>query len=76
MVAILDLHWTSPGAYAAVASSPCPMRPLGGLLAVGRYTFQPNPAVIYDLFNEPFLYGNYFTNPTRMPGSAGWTAAL
>jgi hypothetical protein len=66
MVAILDLHWTSPGAYAAVAQQPLPDadHSVAFWQSVAT-TFKANPAVIYDLFNEPFLYSSYFTNPNQ-----------
>jgi hypothetical protein len=66
MVAIIDLHWTSPGPYAAVAQQPVPDadHSVAFWQSVAT-TFQYNPAVIYDLFNEPFLYSNYFTNPNQ-----------
>jgi hypothetical protein len=68
MVAILDLHWSAPGAYAAIAQQP--MADADHSIAfwssvAAAYT--GDPAVIFDLYNEPFLYGSYFTNPSQNP---------
>ncbi len=68
MIAILDLHWTSPGAYAAVAQQPMADadHSIAFWQSVATY-FAGDPATIFDLFNEPFFYGNYFTNPSQDP---------
>ncbi|MGA8014753.1 MAG: cellulase family glycosylhydrolase [Candidatus Dormiibacterota bacterium] len=66
MIAILDLHWTSPGAYAAVAQQPMADADHSVTFwqSVATY-FKSDPAVIFELFNEPFFYGSYFTNPSQ-----------
>ncbi len=68
MIAILDLHWNSPGAYAAVAQQPMPdadhsvdfWRSVAG-------AYRTDPAVIYDVYNEPYLYGAQFSVPAQDP---------
>ena len=68
MYAILDLHWTSPGPYAAMTQQP--MADTDHSIAFWQSvasTFKANPAVIFDLFNEPFFYGSYLANPNENP---------
>lgn len=57
MYAVLDLHWTSPGAYAAYGQQP--MADADHSITFWQQvaaTFKADPAVIFDLFNEPFFY--------------------
>ena len=66
MVAILDLHWNAPGAYAAIGQQP--MADADHSITFWQSvatTFKSDPAVIFDLYNEPFLYSSYFTNPSQ-----------
>ncbi|HZE15347.1 MAG TPA: cellulase family glycosylhydrolase, partial [Mycobacterium sp.] len=68
LYAILDLHWTSPGGYAAVTQQP--MADTDHSIAFWQSvasTFKSDPAVIFDLFNEPFFYGSYLANPNQDP---------
>jgi endoglucanase len=68
MIAILDLHWSSPGAYAAVAQQPMPDADHSVTFWQSIATaYKSDPAVIFDLFNEPFLYGSYFSNASQDP---------
>lgn len=68
MYAILDLHWSSPGGYAAVTQQP--MADTNHSIAFWKSvasTFKPNRAVIFDLFNEPFFYSSYMADPSENP---------
>ena len=68
MTAILDLHWSAPGQYAAIDQQP--MADADHSITFWSQVataYRNDPAVIYDLYNEPFLYGNYFTNPSQDP---------
>ena len=68
MIAILDLHWSSPGAWAAIAQQPMADEDHSVAFWQSVATdYKGNPAVIFDLFNEPFLYSNYFTNSKQDP---------
>jgi endoglucanase len=56
LYAILDLHWSAPGA--AKATKMQPMADRSHALDFWRSvaaTFKDDPAVIFDLYNEPFL---------------------
>lgn len=57
MVAILDLHWSSPGPYAAYWQQPMADAqhsiPFWHSVASA---FKSDPAVMFDLYNEPFFY--------------------
>jgi len=68
MIAILDLHWSAPGAWAAIAQQPIADadHSIAFWHSVATY-FKGDPALIFDLYNEPFLYSNYFTNPSQDP---------
>lgn len=55
LYAILDLHWTAPGEKVALAQQP--MADEDHSVAFWQSvaaTFKSNPAVVFDLFNEPF----------------------
>ena len=62
LVAILDLHWSAPGAHRAAGQWPMPDAShsvnFWGQVAAA---FKSDPSVIFDLFNEPYLGG---THPT------------
>jgi hypothetical protein len=56
IVAILDLHWSAPGANEAVGQWPMP--DAGHSVTFWSQVataFRSNPSVIFDLFNEPYL---------------------
>ena len=57
LYAVLDLHWSSPGSFAAYAQQPMPDadHSIAFWQSIGA-TFKSDPAVIFDLFNEPFFY--------------------
>jgi endoglucanase len=56
LVAILDLHWSAPGANEAVGQWPMPdaAHSVTFWTEVAT-TFRSNPSVAFDLFNEPYL---------------------
>jgi endoglucanase len=65
---ILDLHWNAPGTLAAAAQQPMP----DADHAVDFWKsvaarFSSDPAVVFDLYNEPFLYGSYLQNSSADP---------
>lgn len=71
---ILDLHWTAPGAY-------CPLlqtqmadadHALSFWASVARL-FKANPAVVFELYNEPFFNFDFEGDPwaAMMKGTSG-----
>ncbi len=54
LYAILDLHWTAPGAAVANSQEPMPDAHSQAFWASVAQTFKTNAAVVYDVFNEPF----------------------
>jgi endoglucanase len=54
LYAILDLHWTAPGAQVANSQQPMPDEHSVPFWQSVAQTFKSNPAVVFDLFNEPF----------------------
>lgn len=56
MIAVLDLHWASPGAHKALEQQAMANadHSLDFWKSVAT-TFRSDPAVVFDLFNEPFL---------------------
>jgi endoglucanase len=53
--AILDLHWTAPGNQTALEQQPMPdMDHSPAFWTSVASAFKSNPAVVFDLFNEPF----------------------
>ncbi len=67
MYVVLDLHWTAAGTNKSNAQTPMPDRDHApAFWASAANTFKNNPAVIFDLFNEPY--------PDNNSGStAAWT---
>jgi len=54
---ILDLHWTAPGSQRALAQNPEPDADHSPAFWTSvASTFASDPAVIFDLFNEPYDY--------------------
>jgi hypothetical protein len=52
---ILDLHWTAPGGVTAVKQLPMPDADHApAFWSSVATTFRADPAVVFDLFNEPF----------------------
>ena len=57
--AILDLHWTAPGTTPATAQEPMPDQDHSPAFWTSvASTFSGNPAVLFDLFNEPYPANN------------------
>ena len=57
MYAMLDLHWSSPGAFAAYAQQPMADADHSvAFWASVASAYKGDPAVVFDLFNEPFFY--------------------
>jgi endoglucanase len=54
LYAILDLHWSAPGANPADGQQPMPDDHSAAFWASVATTFKSDPAVLFDLFNEPF----------------------
>jgi hypothetical protein len=65
---VLDLHWSAPDAVVAHAQQPMPddshARDFWHSVAVA---FQGDPAVAFDLYNEPFLAAQYVQTPGQDP---------
>jgi aryl-phospho-beta-D-glucosidase BglC (GH1 family) len=67
---ILDLHWSSPSTFPAEAQQPMPDADHAtDFWTSVAMAFKGDPAVVFDLYNEPFLYGSYLTVPTTDPWS-------
>jgi hypothetical protein len=68
MIAVLDLHWSAPGAWAAIAQQPLPDRDhspaFWGSVAA---TFLATPGVIFDIFNEPYVYDSFLADAGISP---------
>jgi hypothetical protein len=55
LYAILDLHWTAPGSQVAGEQQPMPDKDHSPAFWQSvASTFKDNPAVVFDVFNEPF----------------------
>ena len=55
LYAILDLHWTAPGNQVALEQQPMPdMDHSPAFWTSVATAFKSNPAVVFDLFNEPY----------------------
>ena len=54
LYAILDLHWSAPGAQVAMEQQPMPDAHSTAFWNSVAATFKSNPAVVFDVFNEPF----------------------
>lgn len=66
LVAILDLHWSAPGAITATKQWPMPDETHSVTFwNQVASTFKSDPMVVFDLFNEPHLGG-------FSPGASDW----
>lgn len=54
LYAILDLHWTAPGSTVADGQRPMPDGHSAAFWRSVASTFKSNPAVVFDVFNEPY----------------------
>ena len=67
LYAIVELHWSAPGATAATGQNPMPDQDHSPAFWTSvATTFKTNHAVIFDLFNEPYPDNNQNT-------TAAWT---
>ncbi len=63
---ILDLHWNAPGTYPAQSQQPLPDADHApAFWSSVAASFRSDPAVVFDLYNEPFIYGSYLQNPNQ-----------
>jgi hypothetical protein len=70
LYAILDLHWSAPGTTLATGQEPMPDQDHSPAFWTSVATaFKGNPAVIFDLFNEPYPDSNQDT-------TAAWQCVL
>jgi hypothetical protein len=65
---IVDLHWNAPGTLVAASQQPLP----DADHAVAFWTsvakaFASDSATIFDLYNEPFVFGTYMQNSAQDP---------
>jgi hypothetical protein len=69
LYAILDLHWTAPGSQVAMEQQPMPEMDHSPAFWTSVATaFKSNPAVVFDVFNEPY-------DPTDPRSGSDQTAA-
>lgn len=54
LYAILDLHWSAPGSMVASGQQPMPDSHSGAFWSSVASTFKGDPAVVFDVFNEPY----------------------
>jgi|SRR5665213_868928 len=54
LYAILDLHWSAPGTQVADGQQPMPDDHSAAFWTSVASAFKNNPAVVFDVFNEPF----------------------
>jgi hypothetical protein len=54
LYAILDLHWSAPGAHKADGQQPMPDDHSAAFWTSVATAFKNDPAVVFDVFNEPF----------------------
>jgi endoglucanase len=74
---ILDLHWSAPAGFAANVQNPMADadNSVNFWTSVGN-AFKANPAVVFELFNEPYIHsvedsdGAFSSPPGGGPGSA------
>jgi hypothetical protein len=69
--AILDLHWSAPGSIVADGQRPMPDDNSVAFWTSVATTFKANPAVLFDVFNEPYSpAANY---PDAMGYGVSWS---
>jgi endoglucanase len=65
---IVDLHWNSPGTIPAAAQQALPDADHAVAFWSSVATaFASDPAVVFDLYNEPFVYPSYLENASQDP---------
>jgi endoglucanase len=65
--AILDLHWTAPGALIADGQRPMADQHSLGFWSSVAGVFKDNPAVLFDAFNEPYSPAADFSDMSAYP---------
>jgi endoglucanase len=65
---ILDLHWNAPGLVPAASQQPLPDADHAtDFWRSVASAFSTDPGVVFDLYNEPFIYGTYMQDPNGDP---------
>ena len=74
---ILDLHWSAPGSFSANAQNPFmdSDHSLAFWASVAN-TFKNNPAVLFEPFNEPYLYPTSIGDGGVFPANQNWNRAI
>ncbi|HUZ89965.1 MAG TPA: cellulase family glycosylhydrolase [Candidatus Acidoferrales bacterium] len=63
---VLDLHWSAPGSAPAQAQQPMPdLDHSPAFWYSVASTFKSDPAVLFDLYNEPYVYGSFLQRATQ-----------
>jgi hypothetical protein len=70
LYAILDLHWSAPGANKADGQQPMPDDHSAAFWSSVATTFKSDPAVVFDVFNEPFSPNDPRSGDDPNPGHA------
>jgi aryl-phospho-beta-D-glucosidase BglC (GH1 family) len=71
---ILDLHWSAPGTQLAVTQNPAPDEDHSPAFWSGvAATFQHDPGVLFDLYNEPYFYSTWMAPGAPDPWTCLWT---
>ncbi len=70
---ILDLHWSAPGKFCPLGQNPVPDadHSVDFWKSVAE-TFKDNPSVMFELFNEPYLYDEKQGNGSLPAGTDLW----
>jgi endoglucanase len=63
---IVDLHWNAPGDVVALSQQPmADADHAPSFWTSVASVFAADPSVLFDLYNEPFLYGSYFQSKNQ-----------
>ena len=63
---IVDLHWNAPGDAVALSQQPMADEDHAPSFWTSvASVFASDPNVVFDLYNEPFLYGSYFVSKSQ-----------
>ena len=77
MFVILDLHWNAPGDAVALSQQPMPDADHSiAFWADVAAKFRADTGVIFDLYNEPFLYASYMQSPSVSSWSCWLTGCM
>jgi hypothetical protein len=74
---ILDLHWNAPGNFAPVTQNPFmdSDHSLDFWTSIAN-AFKDNPAVLFELFNEPYLHPASSDGDGVFPDNQNWNQAI